>query len=396
MRPALAARPHGGGVEPTLDHDALERLRKLVEEAPDATLEALKQKMGVSGSRMIICRALKKLGLPRKKKSKHASERDTPGVQEERREFAEDVEPIEPRRFVFVDETGVTTAMTPAYGRAPRGERVEASEPASWESVTVIAAMGLGGVKAPLAFEGAMNGATFLMYVEQVLVPALRRGDVVVFDNLSSHLSPEVSEAIEKAGASVLPLPPYSPDFNPIEEMFSKFKEFLRRVGPGEGAPVRRDRRGSTRGHAPGHPRLVSARRTVCHASVTRCNALRRCNVSQGREVAGSEVDPGTQPGPSGVLRGGRHRRWLAQRRPRGRHACDGRGRWSGPGGPETSGTEPGAVPRVLDRRETLAVGGLLQVQFWSVNEVLEAGMAEAEIDPPHPDAPGSRGDTMA
>src|SRR3954447_16020189 len=224
-------RPHGGGVEPTLDHDALERLRKLVEEAPDATLEALKQRMGVSGSRVIIGGALKELGLPRKKKSKHASERDSPEVQEQRREFAEDVGPIEPSRLVFVDEIGVTTAMTPAYGRAPKGERVESSAPASWESVTVIAAMGLGGVKAPLAFEGAMNAATFLMYVEQVLVPALRRGDVVIFDNLSSHLSPEVSEAIEKAGASVLPLPPYSPDFNPIEEMFSKFKEFLRRVG---------------------------------------------------------------------------------------------------------------------------------------------------------------------
>jgi transposase len=224
-------RPHAGGVTPTLDGDALERLRKLVEETPDATLEAFRRKMNVSGSRMIICRALKKLGLPRKRKSKHASERDTPEVEEERREFAEEVEPIEPGRLVFVDETGVTTAMTPAYGRAPKGERVEASAPASWESVTVIAAMGLGGVEAPLAFGGAINAATFLMYVEQVLVPALRRGDVVVFDNLTSHLSPAVSEAIERAGASVLPLPPYSPDFNPIEEMFSKVKGFLRRVG---------------------------------------------------------------------------------------------------------------------------------------------------------------------
>ena len=180
---------------------------------------------------MIICRALQKLGLPLKKKSLHASERDTPEVQEDRREFAEEVELIEPKRFVFVDETGVTTAMTPAYGRAPKGERVESSAPASWESVTVIAAMGLDGVRAPLAFEGALNAITFQTDVEQVLVPALHRGDVVVFDNLSSHLSPEVCEAIERAGARVLPLPPYSPDFNPIEEMFSQFKEFLRRVG---------------------------------------------------------------------------------------------------------------------------------------------------------------------
>jgi len=224
-------RPHGGGVEPTLDPAALERLRKLVETTPDATLESLRQQMGISGSRMIICRALRKLGLPLKKKSPHASERDTPEVQEGRREFAQGVEPIEPERFVFVDETGVTTAMTPAYGRAPKGERVESSAPASWESVTVIAALAPDGVRAPLAIEGAVNAATFLAYVEQVLVPALHRGDVVIFDNLSSHLSPDVTAAIERAGASVLPLPPYSPDFSPIEEMFSKLKGFLRRVG---------------------------------------------------------------------------------------------------------------------------------------------------------------------
>jgi transposase len=95
----------------------------------------------------------------------------------------------------------------------------------------VIAALGLDGVRAPLAFPGSVNAATFQAYAEQVLVPALRPGDVVVFDNLTSHLSPAVFEAIERAGASVLPLPPYSPDFTPIEEMFSKFKAFLRRVG---------------------------------------------------------------------------------------------------------------------------------------------------------------------
>jgi transposase len=225
------ARPHAGGIAPTLDHDALERLRGLVEQTPDATLESLRQSMGISGSIMIICRALQKLGLPRKKKSLHAAERDTPEVQKKRRAFRRKIEPIEPGRLVFVDETGVTTAMTPAYGRAPRGERVEDSAPASWESVTVIAALGLDGVHAPFALPGAVNAATFQTYVEQVLVPALRPGDVVVFDNLSSHLGPAVFEAIERAGASVLPLPPYSPDYTPIEEMFSKFKEFLRRIG---------------------------------------------------------------------------------------------------------------------------------------------------------------------
>jgi transposase len=224
-------RPHGGGTAPSLDQGALDRLRGLVKEDPDATLDALKQRLGVGGSIMIVWRGLRRLDITLKKKSRHASERDRPEVQKKRRSFRREVKPIEPKRLVFVDETGVTTAMTPTYGRAPRGERVEAPAPASWESVTVIAALGLDGIRAPSAFPGAVNAATFESYVEQVLVPALRPGDVVVFDNLASHLGPAVFEAIERAGASVLPLPPYSPDFTPIEEMFSKFKEFLRRVG---------------------------------------------------------------------------------------------------------------------------------------------------------------------
>jgi transposase len=223
--------PHGGGTAPALDQGGLERLRDLVEEDPDATLETLKQRLGVDGSIMIVWRALQKLDITVKKKSPHAAERDRPEVQEKRRSFRRKVKSIEPKRLVFVDETGVTTAMTPAYGRAPRGERVEASAPASWESVTVIAALGLDGVHAPLASPGAVDAATFESYVEQALVPALREGDVVVFDNLKSHLGPAVFEAIERAGARVLPLPPYSPDLTPIEEMFSKFKGFLRRVG---------------------------------------------------------------------------------------------------------------------------------------------------------------------
>jgi transposase len=224
-------RPHGGGTAPTLDQDGLERLRALVQENPDATLDALKQSLGITGSIMIISRGLQKLDITRKKKSPHATEQDRPEVQKARRSFRRKVKRIEPKRLVFVDETGVTTAMTPAYGRAPRGQRVEGSALASWESVTVIAAMGLDGVRAPLAFPGALHAATFESYVEQVLVPSLHQGDVVVFDNLKPHLGPAVVEAIERAGAIVLLLPPSSPDYTPIEEMFSKFKEFLRRFG---------------------------------------------------------------------------------------------------------------------------------------------------------------------
>ena len=227
---SIDPRPRGGNKDPTLDQDALERLRRLVEEQPDATLGQLRDHLGVSGSLMIVWRALKKLGITRKKKTEHAAEQDRPDVRKERRSFRKEVEPIEPERLVLVDETGVTTAMTPSYGRAPCGERVVASAPASWESVTVIAALGLDGVQAPMAISGSVDAATFLAYVEQVLVPTLHKGDVVIFDNLASHFSVGVAEAIERVGARVLPLPPYSPDMNPIEEMFSKFKELLRRA----------------------------------------------------------------------------------------------------------------------------------------------------------------------
>ena len=228
---SIEPRPRVGGKAPTLDHDALERLRGLVHDHPDATLRQLRDRLGVGGSIMIVWRGLKSLGITRKKKTKHADERNRPDVQKARESFREETRPIEPGRLVFVDETGVTTAMTPTYGRAPRGERVVDSAPASWESMTVIAALGLDGVRSPMTVVGSSNAATFLAYVEQTLVPALRAGDVVVFDNLSSHFTPGVAEAIARVGARVLPLPPYSPDLNPIEEMFSKVKECLRRIG---------------------------------------------------------------------------------------------------------------------------------------------------------------------
>jgi transposase len=226
----LDPEPHGGGTPSALGPDDLERLAELVREQPDATLKQLKQRGGFTCSLKALWFALDRQGLTRKKKSLHADERDRPEVQKKRRSFRRKVNRIEPRRLIFVDETGVTTAMTPAYARAPRGERAVDSAPASWESVTVIAALGLDGVRAPLAFPGATDTAAFQSYVDQVLVPELHAGDVVVLDNLKPHLAAGVAAAIEGAGASVLPLPPYSPDYTPIEEMFSKVKEALRRT----------------------------------------------------------------------------------------------------------------------------------------------------------------------
>ena len=226
----LAPGPHGGGPPPVLGPGELGRLAGLVREQPDATLEQLRRRGGFRCSLKTLWFALDRLGLTRKKKSLHATQRDRPDVRKKRRRFRRAVRQIEPKKLVFVDETGVTTAMTPAYARAPRGERAVGSAPASWGTVTVIAALGLDGVRAPLAFPGSTDAAAFRTYVEQVLVPELHEGEVVVFDNLKPHLSAGVAASIEGAGARVLPLPPYSPDYTPIEEMFSKVKQGLRRA----------------------------------------------------------------------------------------------------------------------------------------------------------------------
>jgi transposase len=137
------------------------------------------------------------------------------------------------RQYVFLDECGVTTDLLRRYGRGPRGQRVTDHTPCShWEAHTVIAALRLTGLGAPAVFDGPIDSPSFLAYVEQVLVPTLRPGDVVVLDNLAVHKQPEVRTAIAQAGASIRFLPPYSPDFNPIELAFAKLKAFLRAARP--------------------------------------------------------------------------------------------------------------------------------------------------------------------
>ena len=137
------------------------------------------------------------------------------------------------RHYVFLDESGVTTDLLRRYGRSPRGVRLRDYTPCGhWQTHTIIAALRWDGLHAPAVFDGPIDKPTFLAYVEQVLVPALRRGDVVVLDNLAVHKQPEVQAAIERAGALVRFLPPYSPDFNPIELAFAKLKAFFRAARP--------------------------------------------------------------------------------------------------------------------------------------------------------------------
>jgi len=134
-------------------------------------------------------------------------------------------------RFVFIDETSATTAMTRLSGWGPKGERlVDAAPHGHWKTTTFVAGLRASGIIAPFVLDGPMAGDAFRLYVEQVLAPELEPGDAVVMDNLSTHKVAGVREAIRAAGASVLYLPSYSPDFNPIEQLFAKLKALLRKA----------------------------------------------------------------------------------------------------------------------------------------------------------------------
>ena len=138
---------------------------------------------------------------------------------------------IDPARLVFIDETWTKTNMVPLRGWAPVGQRIKAKVPnGHWKTMTFLAALRQDRVEAPWLIDGPINGERFLVYVEKVLMPTLKPGDIVVMDNLGSHKSKAVRRAIRQAGARLFFLPKYSPDLNPIEQLFSKLKHWLRKA----------------------------------------------------------------------------------------------------------------------------------------------------------------------
>ena len=163
------------------------------------------------------------------KKTLHAAEQDRPDVAAARAELKAEQSRLDASRLLFIDETAVTTKMVRHHGRAPCGERLVASVPhGHWKTLTLVAALRIDALMAPYVIDGAMDGPSFLAYVEQVLVPTLRKGDIVFMDNLRTHKIDGVKEAIEAAGAKLRYLPAYSPDLNPIEQAFAKLKAALR------------------------------------------------------------------------------------------------------------------------------------------------------------------------
>ncbi|WEJ08443.1 IS630 family transposase [Sinorhizobium prairiense] len=163
------------------------------------------------------------------KKTLVASERERPDVARHRARWLKHRHRIDPSRLVFIDETWTKTNMAPLRGWAPRGERLLGHAPfGHWNTMTFVAALRADRVSAPFLLDGPINGERFRIYVEKVLVPELKAGDVVVMDNLGSHKAAAIRTAIRNAGARLLFLPKYSPDLNPIEKLFAKIKHWLR------------------------------------------------------------------------------------------------------------------------------------------------------------------------
>ena len=165
----------------------------------------------------------------REKKTLIAQEQDRPDVAVQRTAWRASQEQIDPTQVVFIDETSAKTNMTRCYGRSPLGTRLVEKTPfGRWQTTTFLGALRAEGFIAPLTIDGPITGALFRAWVEQHLAPALKPGDIVVMDNLSSHKVVGIREAIAAAGAELRYLPPYSPDLNPIELAFSKLKKLLR------------------------------------------------------------------------------------------------------------------------------------------------------------------------
>ena len=160
-----------------------------------------------------------------------AGERDRPDVARRRAQWTKYQDRIDPSRLVFIDETWTKTNMAPLRGWGPRGSRLIAKVPhGHWQTTTFLAALRHDRIDAPWLLEGPIDGESFHLYVEKVLVPTLRIGDVVIMDNLGSHKGKAIRRLIRSAGAKLLFLPKYSPDLNPIEQVFAKLKHLLRKA----------------------------------------------------------------------------------------------------------------------------------------------------------------------
>jgi len=228
---ALAPQPRSGGPSPKLKDPERQRLVEAVDAQPDATLQELKQTCQLRVSCATISRELVKLDRPRKRKVPRASEQSEAAVQEQRDQWQADTSEVPAERFVFLDETGVTTNMTRSYARAPANERVYTDVPQRhYESLTVLGALRLDhSEQTPtLVYKGGTTAERMVEYITGPLRALLHPGDIVVADRLAAHTARRVADKLAEQEVAIWHLPPYSPDLNPIEKLWSKIKTSLR------------------------------------------------------------------------------------------------------------------------------------------------------------------------
>jgi transposase len=229
---SVAAKPSGGSTSPLEAHAPW--LLKLIAEHPDLILDEIVAAMhrhGIAGSRSAVWRFFDRHKISVKKKSVRAAEQERADVVRARARWMREQGLFDLARLVFVDETATSTNMARLRGRCERGMRLIGRVPQGhWQTITFVAGLRHDGMVAPFVIDGAMTGASFRAYIEQCLVPTLKRHDIVIIDNLKAHQVAGVPEAIEAAGATLRFLPRYSPDLDPIELAFAKLKALLRKA----------------------------------------------------------------------------------------------------------------------------------------------------------------------
>ncbi|MGB5972178.1 MAG: IS630 family transposase, partial [Nodosilinea sp.] len=230
----LAPKPRPGRPR-ALSPEQEQVVKDLVSATPDINLgelcQALNEQSGVSVSESTMCRVMKRLNLTSKKKALHPSEKASERVQSLRREYWDDIRDIRVEDLVFIDESGVNLGLIRLFAWAMRGQRAYGVQPKRGQNVSIVAGLSLSGVVASAVILGAFDGLSFEAFVAARLVPNLWPGACVVMDNCSIHKGEEIRHLIEAAGARLVYLPPYSPDFSPIENFWSKVKSILKTLG---------------------------------------------------------------------------------------------------------------------------------------------------------------------
>jgi transposase len=230
----FAPKPQGGDMRWRRVEERGDDILALWEMRKDITLEELRTglaKIGLAVSVAGLHRFFARRGMTRKKRLLTQSSKTVQTLLKQRHDWFDGQIDLEPERLVFIDETWTATNMTRSHGRCRKGERLRMGFPHGHrKTTTLVAGLRMTGMVAPMVLDGPINGDWFEAYVTHVLVPDLQPGDVVIMDNLSSHKRASVRELIEAAGATLRFLPPYSPDFNPIEKAFSKLKAMLRKA----------------------------------------------------------------------------------------------------------------------------------------------------------------------